>query len=230
MSMNIDRMISKMARMFPIFIGMGFMLVVISFIIGFVNSQIAASYFAVEKSVRETTLMSDRALFESIGQWLPYFKFLGVGMILSGIVMALRVIIDNLRDVGDEVLSNLPEADRPNVPSPPWYAMLMPLTMMIGMLIFIVAFIWAGLLAFTVSSVFSNPLPTIDAAAAGTTLLSQLQHITSANAWLVPLKFFAIATEFVAIAIGLTTIIYILTAQTDVLEEAILIGSRGGSS
>jgi len=92
-----QKAIGKMARVYPLMIVMGFMIVVIAFIIGYVNSQTAAAYFSASKLVRETTLMAQRASIESVGLWLPYFKFVGVGMLLGGIVMALRVIIGALR-------------------------------------------------------------------------------------------------------------------------------------
>ena len=39
-------MIGKMARMYPMLILMGFMIVVIAFAVGYFNSQTAAAYFA----------------------------------------------------------------------------------------------------------------------------------------------------------------------------------------
>lgn len=217
-------MIGKMARMFPLLIAMGFMIVAISFIIGVLNSQTAEAYFSQSKVVRETTLMTQRASIESTGLWLPYFKFLGVGLILGGIVMALRVIIDNLKAAGEEVLSNVSASVRPQLPKPPWFAALTPIVMMIGLLIFIVAFIVSLGLAGTANQVFANPLPEIDAAGAGSTLLTQLQTIKSTSSALVPLKFFGIATEFLSIVMGLGTIIFILNAQTDLLQLGIRLG------
>jgi hypothetical protein len=41
---------------------------------------------------------------------------------------------------------------------------------------------------------------------------------------LIPLKFFAIATEFLAIAMGLSTIIYILSNQTEMIDKGIQLG------
>lgn len=92
-----QKIIGKMARMYPLLILMGFMIVIIAFVAGYFNSQTAAAYFAESKYVRETSLMAQRASIESVGLWLAYFKFLGIGLILGGIVMALRVIIDHLK-------------------------------------------------------------------------------------------------------------------------------------
>ncbi len=216
-----QKLIGKMARMYPLMIGMGIMIVALAFFIGYYNSQVAADYFANAKSVRETTLLAQRTFIESTGLWLSPFKFLGLGLILGGIVMALRVILDSLKEAGKEVLSNLPAERRPNLPGAPWYGLLMPAVMMVGEMIFLVA-LGAGLYASSLArTVFANPIPEIDAATAGSALLSQLQTIHVVEAWLVPLKFFGIATEFLAIAMGLATIIYILGSQTNMLERVL---------
>ena len=218
--------IGKMSRMYPLLIAMGFMIVAIAVVVGYFNSQTAAAYFSQPKALRETTLLAERAAIESTGLWLPYFKFLGIGLILGGIVMALRAIIDKLRAAGQEILDNLPVDLRPAQPSPPWYGPMMPMVMMFGMLVFIVALIVGLVLAADARALFANPLPTIDAAGAGTALLATLEGIKATSAWLVPFKFFGIATEFLAIAMGLATIIYILSQQTEMIAEGITIGRK----
>lgn len=215
--------IGKMARMYPLLIVMGFMIVVIAFIIGYVNSQNAAAYFSTPKTVRETTLMDLRASIESVGLWMPPFKFLGLGLILGGIIMALRVIIDHLKGAGQEVLTNLPADQRPQVPQPPWYGKLMPMVMMLGEMVFIAALIVGLWVAGIARSVFANPMPTIDSAGPGSSLLEGVQTIHAVESWLVPFKFFGVATEFLAIVMGLATIIFILSSQTKMLDG--LLGS-----
>ena len=219
-----QQMISKMARMFPIIILMGFMIVIAAFVIGYANSQVAASYFAESKVVRESTLLAERAAIESVALWLPYFKFLGLGLILGGIAMALRKIIDGLKEAGREVMANLPEAKRPAKPAAPWFGLTMPLVMMLGWVIFIYAFVVSLQNAALANTVFANPLSAIDAAGSGSTLLAQLQSIKASSAWLVPLKFFGVATEFLAITMGLATIITILSRQTEMIKKGIEIG------
>ena len=216
-----QKMISKMAPKFPILIWMGFMMVALAFVIGFFNSQTAAAYFSESKAIRETTLLAERAAIQSTNLWLPYFKFLGLGMVLGGIVMALRVILDNLMQAGGKVLANLPADKRPAMPQAPWYGRLMPVVMMLGMLVFIIALIVSLQLASTARAVFANPLPAVDAAGAGTVLLAQVQNIHATSAWLVPFKFFGIATEFLAIVMGLGTIAYVLKAQTEMLKKGV---------
>lgn len=222
-----QKMTSKIAPTFPYVIWMGFIIVILSVVIGFVNSQTAAAYFAESKAIRETTLSAERAAIESTTLWLPYFKFLGLGMVLGGIVMALKVILDNLMQAGQKVLANLPEGMRPAMPKAPWYGRLMPLVMMIGMLIFFVALIISLQLAGTARALFLNPIPNIDAAGSGTVLLAQLQSIQATSAWLVPLKFVGIATEFLAIVMGLGTIVYVLNKQTALLKKGVQVARSG---
>lgn len=222
-----QKVISRMARMYPLLIAMGFMMVAIAFVVGYFNSQVAAQYFSQAKAVRETTLLAERASLESTGLWLPYFKFLGIGLILGGIVMALRVIIERLQEAGQEVLTNLPEQVRPAPPSPPWYGLWMPVVMMMGELIFIVAFIAGIDLAATARSLYANPISDIDAAGVGSALLGQLETIRATSAWLVPFKFLGVATQFLAITMGLSTIVYILNSQTRLLDRGISLARQG---
>jgi hypothetical protein len=64
-------------------------------------------------------------------------------------------------------------------------------------------------------------VPEIDAAGAGSALLAQLQSIESTSAWLVPFKFVGVATEFLAITMGLATILLSLGAQTELLQQVL---------
>ena len=222
--------IGKMARtVYPMLLVMGFMIVVIAFIVGLNNAANAAEYFSASKAVRETDLTALRAGIESTGIWLPPFKFLGLGLILGGIVMALRVIIDNLKAAGMEVMSNLPADKRPAPSAPPWYGPLMPATMMFGEIVFIAALIVGLVVAAQARDLFSNPIPDIDAAAAGSALLAQLHAIHVAKSWLVPFKFLGVALEFTAIVQGLSTITYILTQQTQLIEKGIQMARASAS-
>ena len=213
-----DTMIGKMAKMFPMMIALGFMIALAAFFVGYNNAQTAAAYFAQPKVIRETTLMAQRVSMESIGLWMPTFKFLGIGLILAGIVMALRTIIDKRKGTSEEVLLNLPANAQTQLPAGPWYGRLMPLVMMLPEMFFLIAFgigLWLSGIA---RIVFAHPLPEIDAAGAGSALLNGTQTIHIVEGWLVPFKFFAISTEFLAITMGLATIIFILSVQTKMLS------------
>ena len=215
-----QRLIGKMAPRYPMLITAGFATVITAFVIGIFNARTAAIYFATPKKIRETQLMAQHASIGSIDHWLPYLKFLGLGLILGGIIMALRVIIDHLKEAGNEVLSNLPPDQRAAMPDTPWYAKMMPLVMMLGETILVVALAGSFRVAQLVSSVFSNPNPVIDGAGAGSPILTQWQSVEALTSWLVPLKFVGLSTLFVAIVMGLMTIIYILNAQTQILDRS----------
>jgi hypothetical protein len=102
----------------------------------------------------------------------------------------------------------------------------MPVVMMMGMMIFVGALVGALVVAGVAREVFANPIPVIDAAGAGTALLGNVQLVHAASAWLVPLKFLGVATEFLAITMGLATIINILGAQTNMLDKGFKLGRK----
>lgn len=218
-----EKMLQKMMKAYPVFILMGVMIVVISLIIGAINSGNASAYYAVDKATREASgaLASTRAGVESTIIWLPYFKFLGLAMILGGITMALGVIATKLQNLGKEVMSSVPESARVAIPARPRMVMWMRLFMMLGMIIIIVGFIIALITAATASSVYSNPVVDIDASATGSALLQDLASIHAAEAWLEALKFVGVAFLFLGIINGLSTIIWALQFQKKAIPEVV---------
>jgi hypothetical protein len=218
-----EKMIQSMMKRFPMFIAMGFMIVIIALIIGAVTAGNAASYYAVDKATRDASadLAQVRAGIESTIVWLPYFKFLGVAMILAGITMALGVIATTLQKLGNEVMGSVPERARVAVPPRPRTALLMRGWMMMGMLVIIIGFIVSLSVAGTASAVFSNPVVAIDAAEAGSTLLNGLQRVHAAEAWLDAFKFVGIAFLFMGIINGLATIIFALNYQKTAIPQVV---------
>ena len=210
-----ENMMQRMMKRFPLFIVMGFMIVVVSVIIGAVNASNAAAYYAVEKATRDasTELAALRAGIESTIVWLPYLKFLGLAMILGGITMALGVIATRLHKMGQEILGSAPPKPRS--------AKVMRLFMMSGMLV-IVAGLFVSLdVAGTAASVFSNPVTVIDSAEAGSPLLRNLAAVHSAEAWLEAFKFVGVAFLFLGIVNGLSTIVFALRYQQEALPAAV---------
>ena len=143
-----------------------------------------------------------RAAIESTLVWLPYFKFLGVAMILGGITMALGVIGLRLQALGKKVMASVPENARVPIPPKPVTVYLMRMFMMLGMLVIIVGFIVSLNVAGTTSAVFSNPVVAIDAAEAGSPLLAGLAGVHAAEAWLEAFKFVGVAFLFLGIVNG----------------------------
>jgi hypothetical protein len=216
-------MMQKMMKRYPLFIGMGFMIVIIAVIIGAINTANSAAYYAVEKATRDssTSLAQLRASIESTVIWLPYFKFLGLAMILAGITMALGVISLRLENLGKEVMSSVPSGARQSLPGRPRSAMLMRLFMMLGMMVILIGFFVALGAARTAATVFSNPITVIDAAASGSSLLAGLASVHATEAWLEAFKFVGVAFFFLGIINGLSTIIFALKFQQDAIPEVV---------
>jgi hypothetical protein len=218
-----ENMLQKMMKRFPLFIAMGLMIVVISVIIGAVNTANAADYYAIDKVTRETAQeWADlRAGIESTVIWLPYFKFLGLAMILAGITMATGVIAGKLEMLGKNLMSSVPESARVSIPGRPRSVMMMRMFMMLGMVVILVGFIVALVTAGNAADLYSNPIVTIDAAATGSTLLDDLASVQSAETWLEAFKFVSVAFLFLGIINGLTTIIFALQYQKKAIPEVV---------
>jgi hypothetical protein len=218
-----EKMLQAMMKRFPWFIGMGVMIVMIAVIIGAVTAANAAGYFAVDKVTRDASveLAQVRAGIESTLVWLPYFKFLGVAMILGGIIMALGVISLRLQDLGKKVMASVPENARVPIPPKPASVYLMRMFMMLGMLIIIVGFIISLGVAGTASAVYSIPVVDIDAAATGSTLLADLASVHAAEAWLEAFKFVGLASLFLGIIYGLASIVFALRYQKTAIPQVV---------
>ncbi len=218
-----ENMLQKMMKRFPLFIAMGLMIVVISVIIGAVNTANAADYYAIDKVTRETAQeWADlRAGIESTVIWLPYFKFLGLAMILAGITMATGVIAGKLEMLGKNLMSSVPESARVSIPGRPRSVMMMRMFMMVGMVVILVGFIVALVTAGNAADLYSNPIVTIDAAATGSALLDDLASVQSVETWLEAFKFVGVAFLFLAIINGLSTIIFGLQYQKKAIPEVV---------
>jgi len=218
-----ENMLQKMMKRFPLFIAMGFMILVISVIIGAVNTANAADYYAIDKVTRETAQgWADlRAGIESTVIWLPYFKFLGLAMILAGITMATGVIAGKLESLGKNLMSSVPESARVSIPGRPRSVMMMRMFMMVGMVVILVGFIVALVTAGNAADLYSNPIVIIDAAGTGSALLDDLASVQSAETWLEAFKFVGVAFLFLGIINGLSTIIFALQYQKKAIPEVI---------
>ena len=212
----------RMMKAYPLFIAMGAMIVVAAVVIGAINAGNANAYYAVDKVTRESELAwaSVRAGVESTVIWLPYFRFLGLAMILGGITMALGIIANKLLQLGREVNANIPAKARVEVPAKPRSAM-MRLFMMLGMMIILIGFIIALVTAGTAASVYSNPVVQLDAAPTGSALLQDLASVHRAGSWLEAFKFVGVATLVLGIISGLSTIIFALQFQKMAIPEVV---------
>jgi hypothetical protein len=218
-----EQMLQKMMRRFPLFIAMGFMIVVISLIIGAVNAGRAFDYYSAAKTARDTSseLAHTRASVESIVVWLPYFKFLGLSMILSGITMALGIIATKLQNLGKAVMNSVPQNARVAIPPRPSTVMAMRGFMMLGMMIIVVGFIVAIGTAGVASDVYTNTVEVLDSLDSSSPVLQDLARVHSTESWLDALKFVGVAVHFLGIINGLATIIFVLQYQKKAFPEVV---------
>ena len=218
-----EQKMQSMMKLYPAFIVMGFMMVAIAVIIGVANAANAAQYYAVDKATRDVSqsLAQVRAGIESTIVWLPYFKFLGLSMILAGITMALGVIGLRLQTLGEDVMSSVPKSARITIPPKPKTAMLMRLFMMLGMMVILIGLVVSIITAQLAATVFSNPIVALDSAAAGSALLQGIAQIHSNEAWLEAFKFVGVAFFFMGIVNGLATIIFALKFQQAAIPEVV---------
>jgi len=111
---------------------------------------------------------------------VPSFKFVGLGIMLGAITMALGMIIQNLRELGKNVRANWPAQLNPGLPEKPLAAKMFPMIMMMGWMILIVGLIWALGLNGTVTSYWNHSIANeLNLAEPGSTLLNQLGTITA---------------------------------------------------
>jgi len=103
-------MIYSMMKHYKMFAGIGILIVLIAFAYSLVGSNAQAAFFAADTATREaagadSALAAANVVRHSIPTWVPSLKFLGLGIMLGTITMALGVIATNLRNLGLDVVS-----------------------------------------------------------------------------------------------------------------------------
>ena len=206
------------SKMWMPMIAMGFMVVLGAFIFGLFNASVTSDYFDVSKEARETAarnsdLATDRAFIEATKVWLPTLKFLGMGMILSGVTFLLATILGALRTGGAGVQQALGETVR--MPKPPMTAQMFPMFMMMGLMVLVASLIIGIVLATLTYDYWNNSIASdLNPALAGSGFLDDLSTINSVQAWLAPLKFVGLAILLSGIGLALATIVRILRWQS----------------
>ena len=213
-------------KMWAPFTVMGLMIVVVALILGFVISGMEASYFGNSKEVREaaiggSSIAVEKGTIEAMRQWVPGFKFVGLGMMLSGITFLLATILGNLRLAGGKVQKALGVDQL--VIKKPMIANVFPMLMAMGVMILVGAFIVSIWLATLAGGYWDNSIAAVlNPAAAGgpnSDLLADIGTVKAVNAWLTPLKFVGMAFLFSGIALALLTIVKVLRFQASRLVE-----------
>jgi hypothetical protein len=219
-------MIERMMPLYPALAVMGWMFVLIALLVGwFVLSPAQAAFFSDGKAIREgalvgSTFVNANLASHALEAWLPQFKFLGLGLALLAIVMALGTIAKRLRNMGQVVFSQLPEDMRPSLPSPPKQVKLFQISAMMGIMILLIILVVGLVVGFgVVSDYWNHSIATeLNQAQPGSALLSQLSVISSYFFWLNPVRMVGMAFLFTAITVALTVIIGTLRMQTRLLN------------
>ena len=218
---RVTGMQSMASKMWIPFIAMGFMIVVISFIVGLVISANGANYYTASKTVREAAetgsdLATQKAFIESTKAWLPTFKFLGMGMLLGGVTFLLATILGALRVGGGRVQEAL--GVEVNLITPPITAKLFPMVMMMGTMVLMTALVVGIVLATQTYDYWNHSIANQLDPSTGE-LLADLGTINAVKLWLEPFKFVGIALLLSGIGLALATIVNVLRWQATRLWE-----------
>ena len=206
------------SKMWMPFIAMGFMIVVVAFIIGLFVSGAAADWFGASKAVREAAergsdLATKKAFIESTKVWLPAFKFL-----LGGVTFLLATILGALRVGGGRVQEAL--GVEAKILKAPMTAKLFPMVMMMGMMVLIASLV-IGIVLATLTYGYWNHSIAAELNPSTGALLSDLGTINAVMLWLTPFKFVGMALLFTGIGLALATIVRVLRWQANRLWETL---------
>ena len=220
-----EKMINSMMKHYKMFAGIGLLIVLIAFAYSLVGSNAQAAFFAADKATREaagagSALAAANVVRHSIPTWVPSLKFMGLGVMLGSITMALGVIATTLRDLGTDVMSKWPAELRPGTPAKPRSAKVFPMIMMMGWMALLAGLIWAFALNGTVTSYWAHSIANeLNPAVAGSALLQQLGVIKASLPWLAALRFLGMGMLLTAITVALTVIIRTLQFQNKTLSS-----------
>ncbi len=218
-------MIEGMMPMFPLIAVMGWLIVGLAFLIGLlVLSPAEAAFFADAKAVREgaaigSSFVEANVVIHSIEAWVPQFKFVGLGLGLMAITMALGTIAKQLRRMGFVISSHISENLRPKMPPIPARVRVFQLSTVMGVMILLGALVIGVVLAAGVVPAYWNHsiAGELNPAAPGSALLSELATVSSYALWLNPLRMIGMAFLFTGITIALTVIIATLRKQAELM-------------
>jgi len=220
-----EKMQQAMMKHYKMFAGLGFVIVAIAFLFSLQASEANAVFFSIDKATREaaaagTNIVAANITRQSVPYWVPSLKFLGLGIMLGAITMALGAIATTLRETGIGVMSNWPKELNPGAPAKPRSAKMFPMLMMMGWMVLLIGLVWALASNATVTAYWSNSIATVlNPADAGSNLLRQLGVIQGAKPWLAALRYTGMALVFTAITIALTVIIRTLQHQEKALRK-----------
>ena len=222
-----EKMQNTMIKQYKMFAGLGLVIVLIAFILSLVAADATTTFFSVDKAAREaavagTEIVAANVTRQVLPHWIPAFKFVGLGLMLGAITMALGIITQTLRGLGINVMSLWPEGLSPGAPEKPRSAKLFPMLMLMGWMLLIIGLIAAIATNGTVSAYWSNSVAVVlNPAGVGSIHLDRLAIITGVKPWLGALRLTGMTLLFTAITVALTVIIRTLQGQEMVLRRFI---------
>ncbi len=178
---------------------MGLMLVLAAFGMAVARSQLSVDLSEEFSPVR-------RANFETLGQLIPGFMFLGFAMILAGISFAIARILGVLRVGGGQVQEAVGKGFKTPVMPPTAWIFLGG--MMMAMMILLFAFAGHVYAAVQAHGAWIN------ATGPNTPDAPFLGRAETWGTWLEGLRRFAVGLYLTSIAFGLATIIQVIRFQT----------------
>jgi hypothetical protein len=223
-----------MMKQYKMIAAMGFLIVIVAFTASLVGSNSVSTFLSVDKVTREaatagSSLVNANVLHHSITTWVPALKFVGLGMMLAAIAMALGLVAQTLRDLGIDLMGRWPSRLNPGAPAKPRTAQVFPMLVMMGLLLLLIGFIWSVLLNGTVTAYWAHSIATeLNPALAGSALLNQLGTITATLPWLEALRITGMAFILTAITLAVSVVVRTLQHQERALGAFISNASSSG--
>jgi hypothetical protein len=218
-------MIEGMMPLYPWIAIMGWGFVLVALLIGiFSLSPAVSTFFSDSKAVREaaeagSAFVNANVTAHVIESWVPQLKFVGLGLGLLAITMALGTIAKRLRGMGWVITGHIREDLRPKMPAIPRRVRYFQFSALMGVMVLVVALIIGIVLGVTVvPDYWSNSIANqLNPAQPGSALLQQLETVSSFAKWLNPLRMVGMAFLFTGITLALTVIIGTLRGQAQLL-------------
>jgi hypothetical protein len=218
-------MIEGMMPLYPLIAVMGWGFVLVSLLIGiFTLSPAQSTFFSDAKAVREaaasgSAFVDANVTSHVIEAWVPQFKFVGLGLGLMAITMALGTIAKRLRRMGFVISGHIREDLRPKMPPIPPRVRVFQLSTVMGVMVLVAALVIGIVLATGVVPDYWNHsiANELNTAGPGSEILNQLGTVSSFAKWLNPVRMVGMAMLFSGITIALTVIIGTLRKQAELL-------------
>ncbi len=101
-------------RIYPILVGAGFLIVVAALLIGAALATTASDVFESSKAARDaaaagSSLLGDQSNLATFPLWVQPFKFVGIGLLVTGIFTVFWGLLRSLRDArGAAMVESIP--------------------------------------------------------------------------------------------------------------------------